>query len=195
MYGMDVAHTLFYTFWFIWIVLAIRPRERWKWWGENVIVIIAVAVAVWSYYSWRLTDLSYGIIFVFLVLHLLAAHYSYEKHPVGNWIRGLFGWKRNHYDRVVHFSYGFFLTIAVCDALRGPFPHPGFGRYFAAFSIVVAFGSLYEIGEFFAAIMLGKRKGASFLGSQGDAGDAQKDMLMQTIGSLLGVWVAISLGF
>jgi putative membrane protein len=55
------------------------------------------------------------------------------------------------------------------------------------FSVIVAFGSIYELAEFGSAIVLGKARGLSFLGVQGDIWDAQKDMLMQSIGAIIGL--------
>ena len=48
---------------------------------------------------------------------------------------------------------------------------------------IVAFAGLFEIFEWLYAVTASPDAGVAFLGSQGDAWDAQKDMLADTLGA------------
>ena len=55
---------------------------------------------------------------------------------------------------------------------------------FFAVMTVVAMAGLWELVEWQYAVIEGGDAGAAFLGSQGDAWDAQKDILCDTLGAL-----------
>ncbi len=104
-----------------WIALAIEPFDREDWLLENLLAIVFAAVLVASYKRLPLSGISYTTIFLFLCLHTLGAHYTYSEVPYDAWIRGLtggslnqaMGWERNHFDRLVHFSYGLLLAYPI----------------------------------------------------------------------------------
>ena len=58
--------------------------------------------------------------------------------------------------------------------------------YFAAFMTIPAIACFYEIFEWRYAVGADPTAGLAVLGSQGDIWDAQKDMLMDTIGGAIG---------
>lgn len=62
--------------------------------------MIIVALLVYSYRYFKFTALSYVIMSVFLILHAIGGHNTFERVP--------FGFERNHYDRMAHFSVGFY---------------------------------------------------------------------------------------
>ena len=50
---------------------------------------------------------------------------------------------------------------------------------------VSAFAGFYEVIEWIAASVVDPEAGAAFLGTQGDVWDAQKDMALAIVGSLV----------
>jgi putative membrane protein len=109
-----------------WSLLALAPSYRQDWLLENLLVFIAVPLLVWSYPRLRLSNLSYSLIFVFLCLHEVGAHYTYAEVPYAAWYRQLtgsefphlIGGHRNQFDRLVHFLYGLLMMPAIIELLQ-----------------------------------------------------------------------------
>jgi putative membrane protein len=135
------------------------------------------------------TGLSYTLLFFEMFVLVVGAHYTHERVPLFDWIGEPLGWARNNYDRFAHFCVGFFVVIPVREFLRRATPLRG--RWLAAMSVVsiLAFAAFYEMTEWWIAAATSPETGAAYLGSQGDPWDAQKDMLMDWIGSVAGVIV------
>jgi putative membrane protein len=57
-------------------------------------------------------------------------------------------------------------------------------------AVVLAIGAFWELLEWWVALLVSPETGTAFLGSQGDVWDAQWDMLLALVGSL----VALTLG-
>ena len=102
---------------FIWILAAIKPFDRQDWLLENLLVVLAVPALVALYRYRLLSNFSYVLIFVFLTLHAVGAHYTYTEMPLGNLLRDQLHWSRNHYDRVVHFTFGLLVVYPTREAL------------------------------------------------------------------------------
>lgn len=103
----------------IWIILAINPLYRPQWLLENYLVFAIWIILGYSYYKFRLSNLSYTLLIIFLVFHAFGAHYGYSDVPLGYWASKYFGFERpNIYDRIVHFLFGFLFTIPLREILR-----------------------------------------------------------------------------
>jgi putative membrane protein len=113
-----LAHLLFVMFWLIWVALALKPLDRKTWWLENITLFATLPFVLWAFRTGLLSTLSVVIMFLFAVLHIAAAHYSYAKTPWGTWFKRAFHLRRNHYDRVVHFLYGFLMVPVAADEVR-----------------------------------------------------------------------------
>jgi len=175
------------------VALGIAPLFRSDWLLENLLAAAGVAGLALTWRRFPLSNVSYGLIFAFLVLHEVGAHYTYAKVPYDEWFtalsgRGLnelLGLERNQYDRLVHFSYGFFLAYPIRELFVRVADARGFWGYFLPLDVVMSTSMVYEIIEWIAAASFGGDLGAAYLGTQGDEWDAQKDMLMATIGAAL----------
>jgi putative membrane protein len=167
---------------FVWA--AIGPYDRATWYAENIpIVIIAFSLVALCVRGFVFSPASYVLMSVLLYLHTIGGHYTFERVPFG-FVTNLFGFERNHYDRVAHFSVGFY-AYAIAEALvRTKAVRSRVVLFlFPVFAIAfVAMG--YELIEWWYAAAEGGASGAAFLGSQGDVWDAQKDMLADTLGAL-----------
>jgi putative membrane protein len=118
---------------------------------------------------------------------IYGAWHTYSRAPLGAAWSEWFGWERNHYDRLAHFAQGFFPAVLIREVLsRHRVVNGTQWREFLVFTCAMAFGGIFELIEFAAAVGLGDGT-STFLGSQGDAWDAQWDMLWCGIGALVSI--------
>ncbi|MBK6726967.1 MAG: DUF2238 domain-containing protein [Xanthomonadales bacterium] len=179
-----------------WTLLAIAPWYRQDWLLENLLVFIAVPLLVWSYRRMRFSNLAYTLLFVFFCLHEIGAHYTYAEVPWSSWLKSLTGWdamdalgmSRNHYDRVIHFSYGLLVVPAVAELLEARGPLRSWWRNLVPILFIMSNSELFEMIEWQAAEIFGGELGQAYLGTQGDIWDAQKDSAMAMIGAVVGLW-------
>lgn len=171
-------------------VLAIRPYDRGVWVAENLPILFIVIFLVLTHRHFQFSNLAYGLMSALVFLHTVGGHYTFERVPFG-WVTDLIGAQRNHYDRIAHFSVGFYaFAIAEFMDRRQLSRSPWLTGLFAVFSICTV-ALAYEIFEWRYAIHADPAAGSAVLGSQGDPWDAQKDMLADTLGAI----VAIALYF
>jgi putative membrane protein len=112
----------------------------------------------------------------------------YAKAPAGFWLH----LKRNHYDRVIHFGFGFLLLYPMRELLvRSAHAHERWANWLAV-AALAALSSFFEIVEAIVAQIVRPDLGAAYLGTQGDIWDAQNDMSCAFLGALL---LAICLSF
>jgi putative membrane protein len=191
----DRAYTdlLAVVFAVIWVLLAIDPLYRQDWLLENLLVVgFALAFLRWRR-ALQLSKLSSTLIFVFLCVHEVGAHYTYAEVPYDKWAQALigttmtdlFGLSRNHFDRLEHFFYGLLLSYPMREAYVRAQMLTGRLTYTIPITITLAFSALYEIIEWGAAEIVGGELGVAYLGTQGDVWDAQKDMGLAGLGAIL----------
>lgn len=177
----------------LWAALAIAPLHRSDWLLENVLLLLGVAGIVATSRVFPLSRISYTALFFFFCLHTIGAHYTYAEVPYdqaaqnlfGFSINQLFGWERNNFDRVVHFSYGLLLAYPIREVFLRIVAVRGFWGYFLPLDLTMSSSMLYELVEWGAAVTFGGDLGTAFLGSQGDTWDAQKDMALASLGGLI----------
>ena len=166
-------------------VLAIQPVSRGTWISENVTVLCIVVPLVWMYLKGvRFSNAAYLLMSVLIFLHTIGGHYTFSLVPFG-WVTDLIGAERNHFDRIAHFSVGFYAWALMEFAeTRRLSTRRAFSFVFAV-AAIFAVASLFEIVEWLYAVSADPVAGAEFLGSQGDIWDAQKDMLADGLGAIL----------
>ena len=180
-----------------WVVLAIRPNHRATWWLENALAIAAVAVLAGFHRRLLLSRVSYTVIFVFMCLHQVGAHYTYSEVPYDKWCNAIIGrtfnsivgWERNNFDRVVHFAYGFLLAYPVREIFLRVADVRGFWGYFLPLDLTMSTSMIYELLEWATAAVFGGDAGQAYLGTQGDVWDAHKDMALASLGALIAMCV------
>jgi len=185
--------TLIAVFIVLWAVLAIEPVSRGDWFLENILTLIFVPLLVASYWVLPFSRVSYGLIFLFLCLHSLGAHYTYSQVPYDAWfesltgssLNALMGWERNHFDRLVHFSYGLLLAYPVRELFFRVANARGFWSYFLPLDVVMSTSMVFELIEWAVAVWVGGDLALDYLGTQGDVWDAHKDMALASTGALI----------
>lgn len=187
----------------LFVALAIDPHDRADWLLENSLLIVGVGVLVATRNALPLSRVSYTLIFLFLCLHAVGAHYTYSLVPYDAWsdamtgrtVSSLTGWQRNNFDRVVHFAYGLLLAYPVREVFLRVAEVRGFWGYYLPLDVVMATSMLYELIEWGAAETLGGDLGTAYLGTQGDAWDAQKDMALATAGAVIAMLVTAAINW
>lgn len=166
----------------------IEPYDVQVWWTEMAMVFVLLGVFGGLYRRMKLSTVSYFFIFLWCYLQVVGAHYTFELVPFEG-VSRFFGFERNHYDRVAHFVVG--LNAVGIAELLWRYGLAAGKRVAAVFSIVtiMAVANFWELVEWLYAEIDGGSAGLAFLGSQGDVWDAQKDMLMDTLGALLGAGI------
>ena len=168
----------------------IYPDDQWLHHIPTWMLIVALPISL----RFRLlSDAAWLQIVLHMSLHAIGARWVYSLVPYDEWSRSLFGvtlsetfgWQRNHYDRLVHFSFGLFFTLPTRElVLRFIRPARGYAITIAVLFILGA-SAFYELLEWWIAITLAPDTADRYLGQQGDYFDAQKDMALATVASLL----------
>src|SRR5467141_1450194 len=148
---------------------------------------------VGTYRVFPLSDLSYLLIAAFLTLHAVGAHYTYSEVPFGFWIQRTFGFARNPFDRIVHFSFGLLMAYPIREVFLRVANARGFWAYYLPLDVTLAFSALYEIMEMVIATLVAPGTGDAWLGTQGDVWDPQKDMGLAALGALICMVVTATL--
>jgi putative membrane protein len=167
----------------IWVIAAIHPVDRQAWVLENVLLVIFVVALSLTRRHLQLSNASYIFIALFVILHIISAHYTYAKMPPGLWAKHVFGFSRNHLDRVAHFGFGFFLAFPVRELLLRFSGIRGAWGFWLPPAIILAISGFFEILESIVAETVAPGKGVEWLGGQGDEWDAQNDMLAALLGA------------
>ena len=163
----------------------IGPHDRLTWFLEVVPVLVAVPLLVWTARSFPLTPLAYVLIAVHALILMYGGHYTYALTPLGNWMQDVFGFTRNHYDRIGHLMQGFGPAIIARELLLRTSPlRPGKWLFVLITLSILGVSACYEFTEWWAAIAGGDAAGA-FLGTQGDVWDTQWDMFLAGCGAIL----------
>ena len=172
---------------------AFEPYGRGIWCVEAATAVAAYAVFALFAANFKFSRTAYVIFSLWVAMQIVGAHYSFELVPF-DWITNAIGASRNHYDRLAHFAVGL-NAYAVAEYLygRGIVNSMKSAAVFGVVAIM-ALANLWELIEWGYAEIDGGEVGAAFLGSQGDVWDAQKDMLADTLGALVGATLFAAAG-
>jgi len=126
----------------------------------------------------------------FTILHVIGARYIYSYVPykefavsLGIVDSGFFQDPRNHYDRLVHFSFGVLLFPYLVFVCKKCFKQQRFITVFMAWLMIQTGSMIYELFEWLLTIVVSSDAADSYNGQQGDMWDAQKDMALALLGS------------
>jgi putative membrane protein len=162
---------------------------------QHVPTVLAILLLAYLSNRFVISRLSFSAIVLFLCLHTLGARYLYSYTPYDDWSQRLlginisefFGFRRNHYDRLVHFSYGLLLAVPIQEFERRYLRLSVAWSSVLAIECIIATSAAYELIEWLVAVVFTPEWADSFLGQQGDIFDAQKDMALATTGACLSI--------
>lgn len=169
----------------IWISTLVGTTDMNNWLLENTLTFLFVLFLLFSYRKYKFSDLSYLLICVYLCLHVYGSKYTYAENPFGYWLKDVFQTDRNHYDRIVHFSFGFLLAYPMRELFLKWIGYPKLVSWILPIEITLSISAFYELIEWAVADVFFKAQGDAYLGTQGDIWDAQKDIFLAFSGAIL----------
>lgn len=169
----------------LWSSTLIGTTDLKNWFLENFLVFISLFLIIWNTKKYQFSDLSFVLFTIYICLHIYGSKYTYSENPFGYWLKDMLHLERNHYDRIVHFSFGFLLAYPMREAFISWFKFPTWVGWLLPIEITLSFSGLYELVEWAVADVFFPEQGAAYLGTQGDIWDAQKDMFLATLGAVL----------
>ena len=180
---------------FIVMVLAsITPLDWSSYLLHQLGTLLFLTLILVAYRYWYISSRSYVLAVIFLFIHIVGARYLYSYVPYDDWTQqlfgvrlgDLFGWQRNMYDRLVHFSYGLLLFNAMVESAKFIFKIRSVKLLIAiALMINMSSSLLYELIEWGIATTLSPEAAEAYNGQQGDVWDAHKDMALALLGGLI----------
>lgn len=186
---------LLFIFLAVWIWAAINPVFPHDWLLENYLVFLFVPIILLLGRYFKLSKVSYTLMTLFLIMHVIGSHYTYVHVPFGDTLQNWFSADRNMYDRLVHFSFGFLLFYPIREMFMRLAKVKGAWTYILPIDLLGSFSALYEIIEWKVAEKIDPSAGLAFLGSQGDIWDAQKDMLLAIAGATIAALIVLAINW
>ncbi len=163
----------------------IAPKDSYTWFLEVAPALITLVALAATYNSFRLTPLLYALILAHCIVLMVGGHYTYAEVPLFDYLKPVFGFERNNYDKLGHFFQGFVPAMVTREILiRKAVVSFTAWRNFFIVCFCLAFSAFYELIEWFVALSSGSSAEA-FLGTQGYIWDTQSDMLAALIGAIL----------
>ncbi len=173
------------VFLFAWANSLIGTTDMNNWLLENALTFIFVFLLIISYKKHQFSDLSYLLICIYLCLHVYGSKYTYAENPFGYWLKDALNLSRNHYDRIVHFCFGFLLAYPMREMFLKWLKYPPLVSWLLPIEITLSISAFYEIIEWAVADLFFKAQGDAYLGTQGDIWDAQKDIFLAFSGAII----------
>lgn len=172
-------------FFAVWISTFLGTSDMNNWWLENTLTILFLLFIFSTYKKYQFSDTSYLLMCIYLCLHVYGSKYTYAENPFGYWLKDQLDLSRNHYDRIVHFSFGFLLAYPMRELFLRWLKYPTMVSWILPIEITMSVSAFYELIEWAVADIFFKAQGDAYLGTQGDIWDAQKDIFLAFSGAIL----------
>ena len=184
---MKIAWIIIYLAVLVWS--AIEPHDYYTWVLEVLPAVIGAAIMAATYKKFRLTPLCYVLILIHCIILMIGGHYTYAEVPLFDWLKEVFSWQRNNYDKVGHLAQGLVPAIVAREILIRKQVIRGRGWLnFIIISICLAISAFYELIEWWVALLSGTSAEA-FLGTQGYSWDTQSDMAWALVGCIFALFI------
>lgn len=169
----------------IWSTTLLGTSDIHNWMLENFLVFLFLGFLILTFRKYQYSDLSYLLICIYLCLHVYGSKYTYAENPFGYWLQDQLHWSRNHYDRIVHFSFGFLLAYPMREMFLKWLRYPRWVSWLLPIEITLSISAFYELVEWGVADVFFPAQGDAYLGTQGDIWDAQKDIFLAFAGAII----------
>jgi len=167
---------------------AANPLSNGNWLLEMLPVFIALPLLLYLGSRFRISNLSFTLIFFYLLMLVVQAHYGVGYVPIGAKLAPWFGTNRNVFDRITHFFSGLLWFYPIYEMTKQSIGKRDFLIYMIPSAIIMGLGAVYEVAEWLAFEFLSNRLSYLFIGAQDDFYDPPKDMAM----ALFGVIIALA---
>ena len=172
------------------ITLYNPPAGRISWLLEVGPALMGIIILIITYKKFPMSHFVYWCVFLHTLILVYGGFYTYAETPLGNWLMEIFNFSRNHYDRIGHLALGFFPTFIVREVLlRKTKLEKNGWLFFIIVSVVVAIGAVWELLEWWTTLIVASDVGTAFLGTQGDVWDAQWDIFLAMVGSIIALLI------
>lgn len=162
----------------------IKPYDLFTWVLEIAPVLIGTIALLLTYKKFKFSQLIYILMAIHAIVLIIGGKYTYALNPLFEWLKEIFNWERNYYDRLGHFIQGFIPALISREILLRTSPlKPSKWLSFLIVCVCLSVSACYELIEWWIAVAMGETAD-SFLGSQGDIWDAQWDMFLALIGAI-----------
>ncbi len=168
----------------VWVDSFFATTDIANWILENLLVFLFLGFLLFSYRKYQFSDLSLLLMCIYLCLHVYGSKHTYAENPFGFWLQDQLDWSRNHYDRIVHFGFGFLLAYPMRELFLKWFKFPRWVAWLLPIEITLSISGFYELIEWGVADVFFPEQGLAYLGTQGDIWDAQKDMFFAVVGAI-----------
>lgn len=159
---------------------------------QHIGTVLLLIPLITDVFQKKMPMLAFAGMVCFTLLHIIGARYIYSYVPykevaVSLGIVGtdFFQDSRNHYDRLVHFSFGLLLFPYLVYICRNYFKQQSSISIIMAWLIVQTGSMIYEMFEWLLTIMMTANDAENYNGQQGDIWDPQKDMGLALLGSTI----------
>ncbi len=167
------------------VVSFLVAKDRLTWFLEVVWAIVGLALIAWRWPRFPLTRLLCWLLAAHALVLIHGGAYTYAQTPLGFWLRDVFGFERNPWDRVGHLMQGFVPAILARELLLRLTPlRRGGWLVYLVLAACLSFSALFELIEWWSALAFGADADA-FLATQGDVWDTQWDMFLCLCGAVL----------
>lgn len=163
----------------------INPLDRATWFAEIIPAITALIVFILLHLKYKFSNIGCFLATIGFITQSIGTHYTFAQVPI-DWLTNFAGFTRNNFDRIGHFAAGFMAIIIAELVQKTGFIKKKSAAYLFSLFSVMSFAATYEIFEWAYSTILNENiyHSGSYIGSQGDIWDAQKDMLMDTLGAI-----------
>ena len=169
----------------IWLSTFLGTTDLKNWFLENTLTFIFLIFLIYTFKKFQFSVVYYLLICVYLCLHVYGSKYTYAENPFGYWLKDQLHMQRNHYDRIVHFSFGFLLAYPMREMFLKWLKYPTWVSWLLPIEITLSVSAFYELIEWAVADVFFPAQGDAYLGTQGDIWDAQKDIFLAFSGAII----------
>lgn len=158
---------------------------------QHIGTLFIALLLLWDIKKKRLTNTAFLGIALFGLVHIIGARYIYSYVPYPEFLLKYFdfdinaclGWQRNHYDRLVHFSFGLFILPSLFEFIYSKYTRKIGFAFLVSWLLLQTFSLVYELFEWSLTLIMSDADAENYNGQQGDIWDAQKDMALAMLGS------------
>lgn len=79
-----------------WALTFVYTTDVANWWTENALTIVFLIGITTTFKKFKFSDLSYTLMFLFILLHIYGSQYTYAENPFGKWLQQQSPTERNH---------------------------------------------------------------------------------------------------
>ncbi len=168
-----------------WLWFYFTATDSKDWWIENILVIIFIAGLLFTRKKFSFSNLALVCIFSFLFLHIYGAKAAYTKNELGILLQNKYHLVRNPYDRIVHFSFGFLMLFPFVEIIATKFSNKKGFIFLLANMSILCLATVFELIEWGVSVFTDSVTGETYVATQGDPWDAQKDIILAVVGAAI----------